>query len=313
MRQPLARAAGLFIIFIFSFASPGSLTAQSEQPRAVSALGRIEPRGGIIRVGAPSTPEAVSGALLKNLWVSEGDRVNVGQLLAETDATSVVQAMVEKAQAEFDLAVIAAEAAQSKADEACVLASVAASEAERRTNLLARKLASREETEQAEGAALAQQASCSAARATARVANSSIEVARASLRVTEAKLERTRIIAPIDGMVIDLTVEPGELIGAEGVLELGRVDQMVATAEVYETDISRVSVGQRAEIRSDALPGVLSGRVESIALKVHKQDEIGTDPAARKDARIIEVEVLLDDSQAVNRLTNLQVEIIIFP
>lgn len=313
MRQALALITGLLTIMTLSFAVPGSVSAQAEQPRAVSALGRIEPRGGIIKVGAPSTPEAVSGALLKSLLVSEGERVEAGQLLAETDAASVVLAMVEKARAELDLAIIAAEAAQSKAEEACVLASVAVSEAERRTDLLARKLASREETEQAEGEALARQASCSAARATARVANSTIEVARASLRVTEAELERTRVTAPTDGMVIDLTVEPGELIGAEGVLELGRVDQMVATAEVYETDISRVSVGQRAEIRSDALPGVLSGRVASIALKVHKQDEIGTDPAARKDARIIEVEVLLDDSQAVNRLTNLQVEVIIYP
>lgn len=313
MHQPFALATGLSVILTFSLAASGPAVAQAEQPRAVSALGRIEPRGGIIRVGAPSTPEAVSGAILKKLWVSEGDRVEAGQLLAETDAGSVVQAMVEKAQAELDLAVIAAEAAQSKADEACVLAQVAASEAERRTDLLARKLASREETEQAEGVAQARQASCSAARATARVANSTIEVARASLRVAEAELQRTRITAPTKGMIIDLIVEPGELIGAEGVLELGRVDQMVATAEVYETDIGRVSVGQRAEISSDALTGVLSGRVTSIALKVHKQDEIGTDPAARKDARIIEAEVLLDDPQAVSRLTNLQVEVIIYP
>jgi HlyD family secretion protein len=88
---------------------------------------------------------------------------------------------------------------------------------------------------------------------------------------------------------------------------------MVATAEVYETDINRVRIGQSAEITSDALPAPLSGSVRFIALKVHKQDEIGTDPAARKDARIIEVEILLDDPKAVEHLSNLQVEIIINP
>jgi len=42
---------------------------------------------------------------------------------------------------------------------------------------------------------------------------------------------------------------------------------------------------------------------------VQKQDQIGTDPAARKDARIVEVEIALDDSRPVVNLTNLQVEI----
>ncbi len=40
-------------------------------------------------------------------------------------------------------------------------------------------------------------------------------------------------------------------------------------------------------------------------------DVIGTDPAARKDARIIEVEIRLDESEAAAALTNLQVEIVI--
>ena len=38
-------------------------------------------------------------------------------------------------------------------------------------------------------------------------------------------------------------------------------------------------------------------------------DEIGTDPAARKDARIVEVEIRLDDPKAAANLTNLQVDV----
>jgi HlyD family secretion protein len=38
---------------------------------------------------------------------------------------------------------------------------------------------------------------------------------------------------------------------------------------------------------------------------------MGTDPSARKDARIIEVEIRIDDAEAVATLTNLQVEILI--
>lgn len=292
---------------------PGLVTAQQDQGQAVSALGRLEPEGGIVRLGAPSTPEAISGSVLKQLLVAEGDRVSQGQLLAVTDTATVVEAIVSKTEAELEQAVRAAEAAHSRADEACVLARVAASEAERRANLLNRKLASQEETELAEGQAQAGEASCVAAQATARVADSSIKVARANLAFRQAEFERTRIYAPFDGVVLDLTVKPGELIKLDGVMELGRVDRMLAIAEVYETDIRWVRTGQRATVTSDALAEPLTGRVQFIAQKVHKQDEIGTDPAARKDARIIEVEILLDDPSRAASLTNLQVEVVIQP
>ena len=43
--------------------------------------------------------------------------------------------------------------------------------------------------------------------------------------------------------------------------------------------------------------------------KVQKLDQIGDDPVARKDARIVEVEIKLDDSRAAANFTNLQVEV----
>jgi HlyD family secretion protein len=74
-----------------------------------------------------------------------------------------------------------------------------------------------------------------------------------------------------------------------------------------------VKTGQRATISSAALDADLAGSVKSIRQKVQKQDEIGTDPAARKDARIIEVVIALDDSVPAQGLTNLQVDIVIRP
>jgi HlyD family secretion protein len=128
-----------------------------------------------------------------------------------------------------------------------------------------------------------------------------------------AEAQRSYIRAPVDGRVIDITVRPGELIGESGILELARVSQMYAIAEVYETDIRHVKTGQRATISSAALDADLAGSVKSIRQKVQKQDEIGTDPAARKDARIIEVVIALDDSVPAQGLTNLQVDIVIRP
>ncbi len=100
----------------------------------------------------------------------------------------------------------------------------------------------------------------------------------------------------------------GELAGTAGIVELGRVDQMYAIAEVYETDVRLLHTGQRKyRVHSAALAKELTGSVTRIRPKVQKIDQIGDDPAARKDARIVEVEVRLDDSTAAANLTNLQV------
>ena len=96
---------------------------------------------------------------------------------------------------------------------------------------------------------------------------------------------------------------------------LGQTQAMYAVAEVYETDVSRVKLGAEAQVTSSALPRALHGRVDRIAMRVRKQDVLGTDPAARTDARIVEVEVLLDDADAeiAAPLTHLQVEVAIEP
>lgn len=292
---------------LFSFPA----IAAEDHQGAVSALGRLQPQDGILHIGIPSTPAAVSGSLLSALYVKEGDDVEAGTLLGVTGSAPVLQARLSQAGAELELARQSAAASQSRAEEACVLADVSAREAKRREQLLAKNLASQEETEAAQGQAEAAAASCTAGRATARVSISEIEVAEAKMTVAQTELDRTSIKSPFKGRVLKIVAYPGEFVGAEGLLELGRVDNMYAIAEVYETDIRRVKIGQTATIKSAALPRDLTGKVELIRHMVRKQDVVGTDPAADKDARIIEVEILIDDPEPAKSLTNLQVQIVI--
>jgi HlyD family secretion protein len=277
------------------------------------ALGRLEPEHGIVNVSASSTPEAILGAILVELHAEEGDDVKKGQLLAVTDTAAVMQALVGEGEASLEFSEREVEAARSKAMEACVRADVAAREAERRARLHARGVAGEEEADSARGEAEARKASCASASTTIRLAETGVAVARAHLNRVKAELQRSYIHAPFDGRVIAVGVRPGELIGEFGILELARIDRMYAIAEVYETDIRYVKTGQSATISSAALEQDLTGSVKSIRQKVEKQDEIGTDPAARKDARIIEVAIQLDDSAPAAGLTNLQVDIVIHP
>jgi len=287
----------------------GSSLAQERQ--AVSALGRLEPEHGIIRVSASSTPEATLGGLLVELLVEEGADVKAGDLLAVTDTAAVMEAQAKEAEVGVEYAEREVEAARSKAMEACVRADVAANEAERRARLHAQGVAGEEEADSARGEAEAMKASCASASTAIRLSETGVDVARARLNRIQTEWQRSLIRAPIDGRVIDIKVRPGEFIGEAGILELARINRMFAIAEVYETDIRWVKTGQRATISSAALEQDATGTVKYIRQKVQKQDEIGTDPAARKDARIIEVEIELDDSGPLAGLTNLQVEVMI--
>ncbi len=137
----------------------------------------------------------------------------------------------------------------------------------------------------------------------------SLEVASADLAAARARLDLAVVKAPVRAQVLDIHAYPGERIGPEGILELGRTDRMYVIAEVYETDIAKIAPGQRARITLAALEEPLSGTVEDTGLRVGRLDVLGTDPVARTDARVVEVKILLDDSARVSRFTDMQVEV----
>lgn len=151
------------------------------------------------------------------------------------------------------------------------------------------------------------------AGATFEQAQSDLAVARADMAGAEAELRLSQVVSPISGTVLRVFARPGERIGSDGIVEIGQTDKMYAVAEVYETEITRVRKGQRATVTSPALQHPLQGKVERVGLRVGKLDILSTDPAAKTDARVVEVEVRLDNSEQVAGLTNLQVTVRIEP
>lgn len=164
---------------------------------------------------------------------------------------------------------------------------------------------------------LARQENLSTTSATSRAnldtARMEVDIAVADLAAARANLELAIVRSPVRAQVLEIHAYPGERVGPEGIMDLGRTDRMYAVAEVYETDITQVKAGQRATVRVPAMDAELTGSVERIALKVGRLDVIGTDPIAKTDARVVEVFILLDDSEAVSRFTNMQVKVEIHP
>jgi macrolide-specific efflux system membrane fusion protein len=86
-----------------------------------------------------------------------------------------------------------------------------------------------------------------------------------ALEYWEDVYKQTPIISPINGEVIVRSIEPGQTVTTnDTVLVLS--DRLIVTAQFDETDIGRVSVGQKAVITLDAYPNVkIKGIVDHIA------------------------------------------------
>jgi len=85
---------------------------------------------------------------------------------------------------------------------------------------------------------------------------------------------------------------------------------MLAIAEVYQTDIGKVKLGQQAVITSQAFGGELRGKVSQIGLQVGRQNVFSNQPGENLDSRVVEVKIRLnpEDSKKVASFTNLQVQ-----
>lgn len=146
-----------------------------------------------------------------------------------------------------------------------------------------------------------------------QIAQAEVRAAEVAVEQAKANLAQAYIRTPQGGQVIKIHSWPGEVVSNNGILDLGETRQMYAVAEVYESDLQQVKIGQPAIITSNAFAGELHGTVERLGLQVKRQQVVNTDPSVNTDARVIEVRVKLDpeSSTQVAGLTNLQVDVAI--
>lgn len=296
----------------------------------VVALGRIIPRGDVISV---ATPSGAGDARIAELRVSVGDMVASGDILAILDNLPQLQSTVASAQAALRVreanlvqtraSNIASHAeAQALLERAEVTAKVAQSEQDRMTTLFERSVTTRAEFDQVIARANEASRDVERARATLSrfatgseavqadiaVAEANVGMAQADLARAEQELERALVRAPDRGRVLDINVRAGERSGTAGIIDLGDTSQMTVEAEVYQTMIGRVAIGDPVVITAVALRTELHGKVSAIGLEIGRQSITSDDPAANTDARVVDVIVILDQasSDLAASFTNLE-------
>lgn len=146
-----------------------------------------------------------------------------------------------------------------------------------------------------------------------QVAQSEVDRAIVTMKRAQTDLNQAYIRAPMAGQILKIHTRPGERLSTDGIVSMGQTDDMIAIAEIYQTDIAKVRVGQTAVITSQAFPGEVKGTVYEVGLFVNRQNVFSAQPGQNLDRRVIEVKIRLSpkESKRVANLTNLQVEVAI--
>jgi HlyD family secretion protein len=146
-----------------------------------------------------------------------------------------------------------------------------------------------------------------------RAAQTEVDRAIASVKRAEVELNQAYIRAPIAGQILEIYAKPGEVVGDNGIADLGQTSQMQVVAEVYQSDIGKIRTSQQAIITSESFQGELRGTVDEIGLQVSQQEVFSNQPGENLDQRVVKVRINLNpnDSKRVARLTNLQVKVAI--
>jgi RND family efflux transporter MFP subunit len=253
--------------------------APPESPYATIANGKVDIEGGVVEVAARRA------GVIKEVLVQEGDTVRKGQILArqeDDDATLAVnsaEAAVAQARSTLSLTQISVQTAQR--------------EHERLTKLTRSGLVTQQQLDQAADSLATAQAQLSVQRA-------AVQTAQAQLAQTVYNRDLTIIRAPMDGKIIRRYANPGagaSTLNVSVMFDLAPAAPHIIRAEIVESAIPDVRIGQEAEIVPEADPSRLAvGRVIRIAATFGAR-KLKSDAANEaSDERVVEVVVSADSA-----------------
>lgn len=224
--------------------------SQGDVNETVQSTGQVKPVTEV-QVGAQ-----VSGRVTK-VFVDFNSVVTAGQVLAEIDP-SLLTSQIESTTAQLAGSSASVARAQANLEAARV-------RLDRAKKLVAEKVGSQVELDSAQGAYDIALAEVSASRA-------QVTQIGAQLKASKTNLEFSKIISPIDGVVITRSIDPGQTVQASfqaPVLFTLAQDlrKMRVFADIDEADVGRVKEGLEAEVAVDAFPAVaFAGKVIQVRL-----------------------------------------------
>ena len=255
MKRPLSFLPLLAALALAGCHKPPVRQTEADQARAVRVV-RVEPReivgalaasGDLVsREEAAVLPE-VNGYRVARVLADVGQYVRAGQTLVQLDPT-LIQAQVAQSEAL---------AAQADAQ-----AQQAEEQAARVKDLDGQGVISQEQIDQR--------------RLQARAARAQARAQAAGLKDLRTRTGKLSVTAPVSGLVLSKSVRPGDLSAASATpwFRLARDGQIELSANLSESDLARVRVGQVASV---TLPSgaVATGHVRLISPQIDNQTKLG--------------------------------------
>ena len=294
-----------------------NIASANHGPLPIAGPGRVEPSSEDIKIGSE-----LSGRL-KIVNVEEGDAIHRDEVLAELENADY-RAQVESARAN----VVAKEAtlrkvingarhqeraeAWSSVNEAKAVMENSQAELRRRQELFSAGVVSREELDR-----FGREADVAKAKYDAAVqqhalvddhareedqsfAEADVKLAQAQFEEAEARYEKTFIRSPIDGTVLRKHHRSGESVSnsstvPDPILTIGDRKTLRVRVDVDETDVSKVTVGQRAYVTADAFgKKKFWGHVVRVGQQLGPKNVRTDEPTEKVDTKILETLVELD-------------------
>ena len=282
-------------------------------PRQVSALGRIEPLGGISQVSVPSS---LSNDRVREILVKEGQEVRKGQPLAVLESIDTLESSVRKSEAEIRVAESKLAAQDSVIARYKADLGQASAEARRAEQLFAAGATSANRVEKLQADESSAKAQVAEAIATKATLVEDLRSSRASLDKDKTERAKATVLAPFSGTVFKVHARPGDKVGEDGLLEMGDSSRMGVIAEVYQSDRPMIALGQKASLSADGFKGrKVEGQVVEIAREVSRQTVFSGQAGENLDRRVLEVKIGLtpQESALASHLNYLQVNVLFSP
>lgn len=203
----------------------------------------VEASGPLAPINTTEVGALVSGEILK-IYVDYNSEVKKGDLMAEIDPTQI--------QAQYDQAKASLSSSKEELESAKMSYNLARSNLKRYQSLYEKNYVAKTELEQYQLAFVN-------AKSNLNSAESRVLSAQASLDRAQKDLDNTRIVAPIDGVVLSKKVSAGQsLTSGYSTPEMFTLAQdltkMQIEAKVSEADVVKIKEGQQAQFTLDGYP-----------------------------------------------------------
>ena len=129
-----------------------------------------------------------------------------------------------------------------------------------------------------------------------KVIDFEIGILRAKLESEKDTREQALVRSPVDGVVINLFTRQGERVSPVGIVKIVDFSQLRVFADVDEVHLGRVVQGGRVDVTFRGSPTIYKGKIARVAPTVKRMQRIEPDAATSTDARVVQVEIELDDT-----------------